>query len=119
MKRKDRREVREPNNESDPMKVIVDEFRAHLEAFYRDLKLAPPYDSVEKTLMHLRQVVKALGPDQRVQLVNNSSMRWEYYTASFAESGLAQKHRGIIAGLVRSHGAQLSEQYRSWLKFYE
>jgi hypothetical protein len=108
-----------PSNERDATKVIVDEFRSHLETFYASLKLAPPYDSVEKALAHLVVTLKALAPDQRARLVMDAVLRWEYYTASFADSGLAQKHRGIIAGLVRSRRVQLPEEYRSWLKLYE
>ena len=98
--------------------AIVAEFRSHLEVFYASLNLAPPYDSVEKALAHLRRTLNALGVDQHAQLIADAGVRWKYFTASFADSGLAHKHRGIIAGLIRAGRTQLPEQYQPWLDLF-
>jgi hypothetical protein len=106
------------SNAQEPIKVLVEEFRSHLQTFYAGLKLAPPYESIEKALVHLAQRLKAMDVDQQARLLNDAALRWECYTASFAGAGLSRKHRGIITGLVRSCQIELPEDYRPWLKLF-
>jgi hypothetical protein len=91
---------------SDPLANLRDEFRAHLETFYAQLKLAPPYESVEKAIRALTTSVHALPKPEQSRLLSDSSLRWEQYRRAFEASELHKKHRGIIAGLVR-HRASL------------
>jgi hypothetical protein len=98
---------------------LTDEFRRHLEAFYAGLKLAPPYESVERALKHFTQSLKEMTVEQRQRLGDDPSLRWAQYGISFAESGLVKKHRGIIAGLARSGQMDLPAEYRPWLKLFQ
>jgi hypothetical protein len=103
----------------DPSELIVsmrEEFRRHLESFYAGLHLAAPYDSVEKALVHLTRTLTAMSAEERGALASQPSGRFRQYTTVFAECGLAQKHRGIIAGLIRSGQVTLPPDYHPWLE---
>ncbi len=89
-----------------PVESLRDEFRQHLDVFYSRLKLAAPYDSVEKALGTLTAILKALPPEDLQGLGTDTTRRWTHFRQAFVQSGLSQKHRGIIAGLARS-GAPL------------
>ncbi|MBX3236270.1 MAG: hypothetical protein KF814_08970 [Nitrospiraceae bacterium] len=98
---------------------LRDEFRERLEVFYRGLKLAPPYDSVEKALARLTAKLKSLSPEDLQRLSSDSTLRWVEYRAAFVESGLSQKHRGIIAGLARSRqNLDLPSDFDQLLEIY-
>jgi hypothetical protein len=97
-------------------RALRDEFRRHLDIFYATLKLAPPYHSVEQAIAHLTAALKAMTPEERAKLAADPSLRWTQYRAAFVESGLSQKHRGIIAGLIRSGQAgDLPSEYKPLL----
>ena len=103
----------------DPIHVLKDEFRQHLETFYARLKLAPPYESVEKALRALTTAVHALSEEEQVRIIADSTARWEQFTCAFQTSGLAKKHRGIIAGLARHRSAlDLPAEYDSFLNLF-
>jgi hypothetical protein len=89
-----------------PVESLRDEFRGQLDLFYSRLKLAAPYDSVEKALGTLTATLKALPPEELQRVSMDATQRWTHFRQAFVESGLIQKHRGIIAGLARS-GAPL------------
>ncbi len=97
------------------IQILRDEFRHHLEVFYAGLKLAPPYHSVEKAIAHLTSALKALTPEERAKIAEDQTLRWARYRAAFVESGLVLKHRGIIAGLIRSGKVGLPGEYRPLL----
>ena len=86
----------------DAIQALRDDFRSRLEVFYTHLKLAPPYHSVEKAIVHLTATLKALTPEERQRIAADPSRQWAIYRQAFMESGLNQKHRGIIAEMVRS-----------------
>ncbi len=88
-----------------PIELLRDEFRGHLDLFYSHLKLAAPYDSVEKALGALTTKLKALPPEELHRLTTDRAQRWVHFQQAFIESGLSLKHRGIIAGLTRSGAA--------------
>ena len=81
---------------------IVKDFRQDLEGFYRQLQLAPPYDSVEKALNYLSNLVKTKTPDEQQQIVQDQAQKWRLYQEAIIQSGLNRKHRGIITGILRS-----------------
>lgn len=108
-----------PPASSDPTQTLREEFRRHLEVFYARLKLAPPYHSVEKAIVQLTAALKALPPDELARLAADPAGRWTAYRQAFAESGLNQKHRGIIAGLAKSgQTGGLPKEYDHFLSLF-
>lgn len=89
----------------DPLQNLREEFRSHLERFYAQLKLAPPYESVEKAIRTLTTAVHALPKPEQARLSTDPALRWEQFRQAFDQSGLSKKHRGIIAGLARNRSA--------------
>ena len=85
-----------------PVKILLKDFRHDLESFYQRLQLAPPYDSVEKALTCLATLVQTKTADEQQHIADNTIPKWELYQKAIIESGLYKKHRGIIAGLLRS-----------------
>ena len=90
------------NRNIGPVESLRNEFREHLETFYARLKLAPPYDSVEKALASLVTKLNQLPPDEVAALSVDATGRWLHFRQACIDSGLNLKHRGIIAGLARS-----------------
>jgi hypothetical protein len=104
---------------SDPLQMLREEFRHHLEIFYARLKLAPPYHSVEKAIVQLTTALKAMTQEELAYLAGDSASRWDQYRKAFAESGLNQKHRGIIAGLATSgQTGNLPKEYDHFLSLF-
>ena len=87
---------------SDVIQDLREEFRSHLETFYAQLKLAPPYESVEKAIRTLTSSVHALPKPEQARIAADPALRWEQFRQAFEASGLSKKHRGIIAGLARN-----------------
>lgn len=99
--------------------ALREEFRHHLETFYAQLKLAPPYESVEKAVRFLTTSVHALPPLERARLATDATARWRHFRLAFESSGLSKKHRGIIAGLARNRsGLSLPAEYDEFLSLY-
>jgi hypothetical protein len=107
------------STQSEVTRALREEFRSHLELFYARLKLAPPYESVEKAVRALTTAVHSLPKAQQVRLAQDGEMRWEEFRRAFEASGLAKKHRGIIAGLARNRaGLDLPQEYDRFLTLY-
>jgi len=105
--------------QSDLVLALRDEFRSHLEIFYSRLKLAPPYESVEKALRSLTTAVHGLPDVQRARLAQDPVQKWDQFRRAFETSGLAKKHRGIIAGLARNReGLELPAEYDHFLDLF-
>ncbi|HWC51418.1 MAG TPA: hypothetical protein VG453_07005 [Nitrospira sp.] len=108
-----------PAGQPDLTRALREEFRSHLETFYAQLKLAPPYESVEKAIRALTTAVHGLPDDQQARLAEDPAMKWDQFRRAFETSGLAKKHRGIIAGLARTrerHG--LPPEYDHFLNLF-
>ncbi|HSQ50933.1 MAG TPA: hypothetical protein VLL94_06660 [Nitrospiraceae bacterium] len=104
---------------TDPIAALREEFRHHLEVFYTQLKLAPPYESVEKAIRSLTTSVHALPPVERARLDTDATARWQHFVRAFESSGLNKKHRGIIAGLARNRSSlNLPAEYDQFLSLY-
>lgn len=104
---------------SGPVELLREEFRGHLALFYSRLKLAAPYDTVEKALGTLTKSLKALPPEELNRLASDRSQRWTHFRTAFVESGLNLKHRGIIAGLAQSSTPiDLPEEFEHLLTLY-
>jgi hypothetical protein len=103
----------------DPTLALREEFRHHLETFYARLKLAPPYESVEKAIRSLTTSVHAMPPLERARLLTDATARWQQFRQAFESSGLSKKHRGIIAGLARNRSSlNLPAEYDQFLSLY-
>jgi len=99
--------------------ALREEFRHHLETFYAQLKLAPPYESVEKAIRSFTASVHALPPLERARLATDATARWQHFRQAFESSGLSKKHRGIIAGLARNRSSlSLPAEYDEFLSLY-
>jgi len=104
---------------TDQFHLLQDEFRAHLETFYARLKLAPPYESVEKAIRALTTAVHALPKAEQTRIMSDPAARWEQFRLAFHTSGLSKKHRGIIAGLARDRSAvDLPAEYDHFLALF-
>lgn len=104
---------------SDPIKRLGEDFRRHLEIFYARLKLAPPYDSVEKAIKSLTTTVASMSVEEQGRVLGDPTLTWAQYKQAFADSGLSLKHRGIILGLIRSHQtSELPSEYAAFLDAY-
>lgn len=104
---------------SDPSQILKQEFRRHLEIFYAHLKLAPPYESVEKAIRMLTTIVHARPKEEQLRIVSDPALQWEQFAQAFDASGLAKKHRGIIAGLARNRAAlNLPAEYDHFLNLF-
>ena len=103
----------------DPLQLLKDEFRRHLEIFYASLKLAPPYESMEKAIRTLTSIVHALPKKEQVRIVSDPTLQWQQFAQAFDASGLAKKHRGIIVGLARNRTAvNLPDEYDHFLNLF-
>jgi hypothetical protein len=104
---------------ADQTLALREEFRHHLETFYAQLKLAPPYESVEKAIRSLTTSVHSLPPLERARLATDATARWQHFRQAFESSGLNKKHRGIIAGLARNRSSlNLPTEYDQFLNLY-
>ena len=103
----------------DLIQALREEFRSHLETFYSHLKLAPPYESVEKAIRALTTAVHGLSYAQQVSLAQDPELKWTHFRQAFETSGLAKKHRGIIAGLAHNKDSlDLPAQYDHFLTLF-
>lgn len=102
-----------------PLQLLRDDFRRHLETFYGTLKLAPPYESVEKAIRTLTTLLHALPKEEHARIAADPALKWEHFRRAFEASGLVKKHRGIIAGLARNRPAlDLPPEYDQWLNLF-
>lgn len=99
--------------------ALREEFRSHLEMFYAQLKLAPPYESVEKAIRALTTAVHALPTAEQARIAGDSALKWDQFRQAFESSGLSKKHRGIIAGLAQNRaGLNLPADYDRFLSLF-
>ena len=105
--------------QDDVIKELRQDFRGALEFFYAHLQLASPYDSVEKAVGALVLHLNGIPTNDCQALAADPSRRWALYRGAFVASGLHRKHRGIIAGLIRSgRTASLPREYQAFLETY-
>ena len=86
----------------DPIQVLRQEFRMHLENFYAYLNLAPPYHRIEKAIHHLSYTLRTKPETFQQSLLQDGSKKWALFQEIFLTSGLSRKHRGIITQLAGS-----------------
>ena len=108
-----------PGTGRNSLDLMVAEFRRSLQLFYSRLQLAPPYESVEKALRQFTVSIKALPADEQQRVLTDPSLRWARYRQAFIDSGLNQKHRGIIAGLAQHRSTlDLPAEFDGFLDLY-
>lgn len=93
---------REASLTSPVLRRLGDTFRSHLDLFYGRLRLAPPYDHVERALAALVKHVGTLPPADQERITADPALQWLEYQRAFMSAGLHHKHRGIILGLLRN-----------------
>ena len=76
------------------------DFRRRVTLFYRSLQITPPYHSVEKALLSLRDALKNLPETELRAAAADASPLDAIFAQVFIESGLAKKSRGIITKLL-------------------
>ncbi|MBI3355576.1 MAG: hypothetical protein HY038_02165 [Nitrospirae bacterium] len=104
---------------SNPTQRLREEFRRHLQVFYSQLRLAPPYESVEKAIRTLTTAVHALPKEEQTRIMSDPALQWKQFRLAFETSGLVKKHRGIIAGLARNRSAlNLPAEYDHFLSLF-
>ena len=107
------------STQRDQFQALKDEFRRHLETFYAGLQLAPPYESVEKAIRTLTTMIHGLSIEEQTRIWADPVLRWQQFRLAFDESGLAKKHRGIIAGMARNRSAlNLPAEYDHFLNLF-
>jgi len=87
---------------SDATQILRQEFRTHLETFYADLNLAPPYHSIEKAVQHLANTLRTKSESDQQAILTDSEKKWPLFKEIFHASGLTRKHRGIIIHLAQT-----------------
>jgi len=87
---------------TDPIHILRQEFRGHLEQFYAQLNLAPPYHSIEKALQYLSNTLRTKPEEFCQGFLQDATKKWLLFQEIFSASGLQKKHRGIIQQLARS-----------------
>ncbi|MDF0665333.1 MAG: hypothetical protein P0119_04565 [Nitrospira sp.] len=105
--------------QSNHLQALKGEFRHHLETFYAGLKLAPPYESVEKAIRVLTTTIHALPVEEQTRIMSDPAVQWQQFRRAFETSGLVKKHRGIIAALARNRAAvDLPIEYDHFLSLF-
>jgi hypothetical protein len=84
------------------IRLLRQEFRGHLEQFYAQLGLAPPYHSIEKAVQCLSNTLRTKPEEFRQGLLQDATKKWGLFQEIFSSSGLSKKHRGIIQKLAFS-----------------
>jgi hypothetical protein len=108
------------SSQPDLIETLREEFRFHLETFYALLKLAPPYESVEKAIRVLTTALHALPKAQQARVASDAALKWDQFRQAFETSGLSKKHRGIIIGLAKNQTAlALPTEYNHFLRLFQ
>jgi len=104
---------------SDSIQILRQEFRTHLEKFYADLNLAPPYHSIEKAVQHLSNTLRTKSEPIQQALLSDPEEKWPLFEEIFHASGLSRKHRGIITQLAQPPlFSTLSEESLRFLRVF-
>jgi hypothetical protein len=108
------------SSQPDITQTLREEFRFHLEMFYAQLKLAPPYESVEKAIRALTTALHALPKAQQARIASDAALKWDQFRHAFETSGLSKKHRGIITGLANNRTlVTLQPEYDHFLDLFK
>lgn len=76
------------------------DFRHRVTLLYRSLQITPPYHSVEKAILTLRDRLQSTPEPELRATADDSASLNHLFTQIFTDSGLAKKNRGIISKLL-------------------
>ena len=76
------------------------DFRQRVTLLYSSLQITPPYHSVEKAVLALRDRLTALPEPALRATASDLASRNALFTQVFIDSGLGKKNRGIICKLL-------------------
>ena len=93
-------------------------FRHRVAFFYQSLHITPPYHSVEKATLSLRESLAPLSLPALQALAGDDASMCALFTLIVRESGLSKKHRGIIKGLLREGSDRLPPECRPFADAY-
>ena len=88
------------------------DFRQRVTLLYRCLQITPPYHTVEKAVLGLRDTLKALEEPVLRATASDPASLDALFTQAFIDSGLAKKNRGIIRKLLADRPDLLSPECR-------
>ena len=95
------------------------DFRHRVTVFYRSLQITPPYHSVEKALLSLREALTNLPEtDLRAAAADPAPLN-ALFAHVFTESGLAKKSRGIITKLLADRPDLLAPECRLFAEAFK
>lgn len=95
------------------------DFRRRVTLFYRSLQITPPYHSVEKAMLALRETLKNL-PEADVRAAAAEPAPLDaLFAHAFTESGLANKNRGIIIKLLADRPDLLAQECRPFAEAFK
>ncbi len=94
------------------------DFRQRVTVFYRSLQITPPYHSVEKALLSLRETLKNLPETDLRAAAAEPAQLDALFARVFLESGLAKKNRGIIIKLLTDRPALLTSECRTFAEAF-
>ena len=95
------------------------DFRHRVTVFYRSLQITPPYHSVEKALLSLREALTSLPEtDFRAAAADPAPLN-ALFAHVFTESGLAKKSRGIITKLLADRPDLLAPECRLFAEAFK
>ena len=104
---------------TEPMQILRDDYRLHLQTFYTHLNLAPPYHSIEKAVQHLANTLRTKPESFLLAIIENPQQKWPLYEKIFEASGLSRKHRGIITQLALTLPlSQTKEESLNFLRIF-
>jgi hypothetical protein len=94
------------------------DFRHRVMLLYRSLQITPPYHSVEKAILTLRdRLLSVPEPELRVMADDPASLN-RLFTQIFTDSGLARKNRGIIIKLLADKPDLLAPECEPFAKAF-
>ena len=88
------------------------DFRRRVTLFYRSLQITPPYHSVEKAMLALRNTLKDLPESELRATAAAPSPLNAFFAQAFIDTGLAKKSRGIITKLLTDRPDLLAPECR-------
>ena len=95
------------------------DFRHRVTLLYRSLQITPPYHSVEKAILTLRdRLLSVPEPELRATADDPASLN-RLFTQIFADSGLAKKNRGIIIKLLADRPDLLAPECRPFAETFK
>lgn len=98
---------------------LEESFRHRVTLLYRSLQITPPYHSVEKAILTLRDRLLSLPePELRATADDPASLN-RLFTQIFADSGLAKKNRGIIIKLLADRPDLLAPECRPFAETFK